>query len=47
MEKNERGYIFSRVLQDGRAIDVMTLTYQRARILISANSTTPFVDDMW
>ena len=47
MKKNKRGYIFSRVLPDGRAIDVMTLTLARARILISANTTTPFVDDMW
>lgn len=36
-----------RVLDDGRVLDVAWLTFGRARLTISADVDTLFVDDGW
>jgi len=42
------GYLTpTRVLPDGRALDVMPLLYGRARLLISPNERSNFYDDAW
>lgn len=36
-----------RTLPDGRVLDVVPLTFGRARLLLSADGATVFVDDCW
>ena len=43
---NRQAYV-TRVLPDGRAIDVVPLTFGRARIYLSRDLDTLCVDDEW
>lgn len=40
-------YLGSRTLPDGRGLDVVPLTFGRARLLISRNREWGFYDDGW
>jgi hypothetical protein len=42
---NERGAYLTRILEDGRVIDVVPLSFQRARITISADIEARAWDD--
>jgi hypothetical protein len=46
-ETNERGAYFTRPLADGRVIDVIPLTFGRARITISRDNKNMGYDDGW
>lgn len=46
--KRDPNYLsYTRVLPDGRTLDVAPLLFDRAKLLLSADSTTPFVSDGW
>jgi hypothetical protein len=47
MNLNERLAYFSRTLPDGRVIDVVPLTFGRARLIISEVADTLFWTDGW
>jgi hypothetical protein len=44
---NERGAYWTKVLDDGRVIDVIPLTFGRARLLLSESVDAPFMTDGW
>ncbi len=39
--------LYRRELADGRVIDIVPLTFNRARLCVSANAVTEFFDDGW
>jgi hypothetical protein len=41
------GAIVSRVLDDGRVLDVYPLTFGRARLTLSHDESSPFYSDAW
>lgn len=47
MGLNDRQAFVTRVLSDGRVLDVFPLTLGRARLTISESLTTPFILDGW
>ena len=47
MKLNERRAYYTRVLEDGRVIDVVPLTLGRARLVISYNVVVSFWTDGW
>jgi hypothetical protein len=47
MIEDRSDYLFTRALGDGRVIDVIPLLFGRARLAISANNATSFIDDVW
>jgi len=44
---NERNSYFTRHLEDGRVIDVLPLTYKRARLTISDSPDEQVYTDGW
>jgi len=44
---NERGALLTRVLPDGRVIDVVPLTFGRARLIVSGSITDQSYADGW
>jgi hypothetical protein len=46
-ELNDRDALLTRVLDDGRVVDVFPLTFGRARITISAGVTATDWTDGW
>lgn len=44
---NDRGYLYTRTLPDGRVLDVQDLTFGRARLLISRNAEAYGPYDSW
>jgi len=46
-ELNERGALLTRTLEDGRVIDVIPLTFGRARIVISPDARLNNITDGW
>lgn len=46
-EVNARGAYLTRVLDNGHIVDVVPLTFGRARLLLSRDSTTVFAENVW
>ena len=47
MYLNARDAYFTRVLPDGRVLDVIPLTFGRARVTLSPNLASSFYDNAW
>jgi hypothetical protein len=45
--KHDPTYLYSRTLPDGRVLDVVRLTFGRARIILSASADSLFWSDGW
>jgi hypothetical protein len=47
MRLNDRGAYLTRPLDDGRVLDVISLTYDRARLTISATTNAVTYQNGW